>query len=344
MNSTQTADQGSNVSIPVEQTCIVISAAGGPDVLIPRRSLVPVPMDNEILIAVKAAGVNRHDCNQRRRGPTLAHSDVPGLEVAGIVVSMGNAARGVSIGDAVCALTDGGGYAEYAVAKAGQVLPLPTGFNFMQAACLPEGLFTVWHNFFRVALLGPAETVLVHGGTSGVGTMALQVLTALGHPIFATCGTTEKVEVAKSLGAAAVFNYHTDDFVKGVRDATKGRGVDVILDMSGGRYSLQNLEALAPRGRLVHLSPGDGAEFRVPLRTILVKELRITGSALRPLPDDEKNAIAKDLRRAVWPLIESGKIRPIVQRTRPLEEAAAAHAEMEEGHHMGKLLLLPSQS
>ena len=330
--------------IPAEHACIVISAAGGPQVLLPSRAPVPVPLDDEVLIAVKAAGVNRHDCNQRQRGPTPAHSDVPGLEVAGEVVALGAGVRGLAIGDSVCALCDGGGYAEYTVAKAGQVLPLPDGLDFEQGAALPEGLFTIWHNIFRVAGLGPAESVLLHGGTSGVGTLALQVLRSLGHPVFATCGTPEKVGVALRLGATRAFDYTTDDFVAGVLDATRQRGVDMVLDMSGGRYSVQNLKAMARRGRLVHLSPGKDAEFRVPLRDIMTKELRITGTALRPLPNDEKNLIATELRRALWPLLESGAIKPVLHRLRPLAEAADAHAEMEAGQHIGKLVLMTGTS
>lgn len=329
--------------LPAEQNAILITAPGGPEVLRPQRVPVPEPQDDELLIAIHAAGVNRHDCNQRRRGPTPSHSDVPGLEVAGTVARVGAAVRGWAVGAAVCALTDGGGYAEYAVAKAAQALPVPRGFDMLQAAALPEGLFTVWHNMFGVAALGPGESVLLHGGTSGVGTLAIQVLRSLGHPVFATCGNSEKRTVAQRLGAQRVFDYHNDDFVVGVREATGNRGVDVILDMSGGRHSVANLDALAPRGRLIHLSPGDGAEFRVPLRALLAKELRVTGSVLRPLPDDVKSLLAKALLRVVWPLLDAGAVRPVVHRVRPLADAGEAHAEMEAGRHIGKLLLRPQQ-
>jgi NADPH:quinone reductase-like Zn-dependent oxidoreductase len=280
-----------------------------------------MPGDDEVLIRVRAAGVNRHDCNQRRRGPTPAHSDIPGLEVAGTIAAAGRAVPGARVGERVCALTDGGGYSAYAIAKAAQALPVPAGLTWTEAAALPEAAFTVWQNFFRVAQLGPAESVLLHGGTGGVGTLAIQILSALEHPVFATCGSADKVDAARRLGARDAFDYRQDDYVAGIRAATGGRGVDVILDMSGARHSVRDVEALARRGRLVHLSPGDGAEFRAPL------------------PDDEKALIAADLRRAVWPLVESGRVRPVVHAVLPLSAAAEAHRLMEEGRHVGKLVL-----
>ena len=332
-------DTGPDTTVPKEHDAVFITAPGGPDVLAMRRTAVPMPGDDKVLIRVRAAGVNRHDCNQRRRGPTPAHSDIPGLEVAGTIAAAGRAVPGTRVGERVCALTDGGGYSAYAIAKAAQALPVPAGLAWTEAAALPEAAFTVWHNFFRVAQLGPAESALLHGGTSGVGTLAIQVLNALGHPVFATCGSADKVDAARRLGARDAFDYRQDDYVAGVRAATGGRGVDVILDMSGARHSVRDVEALARRGRLVHLSPGDGAEFRAPLRTILAKELRITGSLLRPLPDDEKALIAADLRRVVWPLVESGRVRPVVHAVLPLSAAAEAHRLMEEGRHVGKLVL-----
>ena len=327
------------MSLPTQQDAVFITAAGGPEVLRLRRSGLRLPGDDEVLIEVRAAGVNRHDCNQRRRGPTPAHSDVPGLEVAGRIVAVGRGVAADRLGEPVCALTDGGGYAAYAIAKAAQALPLPSGLTWHEAAALPEAAFTVWHSFFRVARLGPAESVLLHGGTSGVGTLAIQILSALGHPVFATCGTADKVEAARRLGAVAAFDYRADDYVAGLRAQTRGRGVDVILDMSGARHAARDVDALARRGRLVHLSPGDGAEFRAPLRTILAKELHITGSLLRPLPDDEKAAIAAEIRRAIWPLVESGRVRPVVHAVLPLAEAAQAHRLLEEGRHVGKIVL-----
>ena len=321
------------------QDAMLITAPGGPDVLQRRRIPVPTPADDELLIAVHSAGVNRHDCNQRRRGPTPAHGDVPGLEVAGVVAAAGSRVVGWSEGDRVCALTDGGGYAQYGVAPAAHAFSIPRGLDFIAAAALPEALFTVWHNFFGVAALGPGESVLLHGGTSGVGTIAIQLLTALGHRVFATCGSASKVQMAMRLGAVRAFDYRREDFAEGVLDATQGRGVDVILDMSGGRYSMQNVRAMSRRGRLVHLSPGDGAEFRLPLRDLMAKEAKVTGSLLRGLPAEEKTFIALRLREVAWPLVAAGVVRPLIHATIPLGDAALAHTTMEEGDHAGKLVL-----
>jgi putative PIG3 family NAD(P)H quinone oxidoreductase len=322
-----------------EQTVMVVTAAGGPEVLQLRQRPVPAPADHELLIRVHAAGINRHDVNQRRRGPSTPHSDVPGLEVAGVVAGVGAKLSGWTIGERVCALTDGGGYAEYAVASAALAFRIPERLTDMLAAALPEALFTIWFNFFKVANLGPGESVLLHGGTSGVGSIAIQLLSGLGHPVFATCGSDDKVALAKRLGAREAFNYRSDTFAAGVLAATHGRGVDVILDMSGGRHSLRSLESLAYRGRIVHLSPGDGAEFSVPLRLIMAKEAKITGSLLRPLALTDKTVIADELRQRIWPTIDEGKIQPLVYRVLPLRQAAEAHAVMEAADHAGKLLL-----
>lgn len=335
MQNNTTAD------FPSHFSAMAITAPGGPEVLCAREMPWRAPLDDQLVIAVHAAGVNRHDCNQRRRGPTPAHSDVPGLEVAGVVVAVGRAVPAARIGQRVCALTDGGGYAPYAIATAAQALPMPADMGFVQAAALPEAAFTVWHNFFGVARLGPGESVLLHGGTSGVGTLAIQILTALGHPVYVTCGTADKMQAALALGARQAFDYREDDHVAGLRAATDGRGVDVILDMSGGKHTARDVEALARRGRLLHLSPGDGAELRAPLRTIMAKELRITGSLLRPLPEVEKALIAQELARVVWPLVAQGRVKPVIHAVLPLREAAQAHREMERGAHVGKLVLVP---
>ncbi len=321
------------------QQAMLITAPGGPDVLQGRRVPIPMPADDELQIRVHAAGINRHDCNQRQRGPTPAHSDIPGLEVAGVVMAVGSRVTGWAMGDKVCALTDGGGYAQYAVAPATHAFHVPTGLDLVAAAALPEALFTVWHNFFNVAALGPGESVLIHGGTSGVGAIAIQLLKALGHRVFATCGSERKVATAEQLGATRAFNYHEDDFAEGVLAATARRGVDVILDMSGGRYSVPNVRALARRGRLVHLSPGKGADFQVPLRDLMAKEAKVTGSLLRGLPNEEKTLIAHRLRDVAWPLVASGVVRPLIHGTWPLGDAARAHATMERGDHVGKLVL-----
>jgi len=325
--------------LPPTHTAVYITAAGGPGVLMPREAARPVPGEDELLIEVHAAGVNRHDVNQRKRGPSELHSDVPGLEVAGIVRDAGRRVTGWQPGDRVCALTDGGGYAQYAVANAGHVFKLTQDMDFFQAACLPEALFTIWHNFFNLADLGPGESVLLHGGTSGVGTIAIQLLSRLGHPVFATCGSPEKIALARSLGASAVFDYRDNDFVLGVQQATGGRGVDVILDMSGGKYSEPNLAALARRGRMLHLSPGDGADLQVKLRAVMAKEIKITGSLLRPLPDHEKTFIAGKIRDHLWAHFTASTIKPVIRKVFPMREASAAHAAMELPDHFGKLLL-----
>jgi putative PIG3 family NAD(P)H quinone oxidoreductase len=330
------------MSVPTEMQAVVITAAGGPEVLSLATQPVPDFGDDEVLIDVRAAGVNRHDCNQRRRGPSNLHSDIPGVEVAGIVVAAGRKVRS-RLGERVCALCDGGGYASFVATHSAHALPLPSGLDWASAAALPEAAFTVWHNFFRVARLEPAESVLLHGGTSGVGTFAIQLLNALGHPVFATCGTPDKVEAAQRLGVRRAFDYRHEDFVSGIRKATAGRGVDVILDMSGAKHSARDVDVLAHRGRLVHLSPGDGAEFRASLRTILAKELRVTGSLLRPLKGSEKEVIASELLRAVWPLIDAGTIKPIVDRVLPLSAASEAHRLMEAGQHIGKIVLTTQQ-
>jgi len=326
--------------VPMQtQDAVFISSAGGPEVLQLRRVEIPVIRDDELLIQIHFAGVNRHDCNQRRRGPSPAHSDVPGLEVAGLVCAVGSHVGGFSPGDRVCALTDGGGYAEYAVAPADHAFHLSEGISLQQGAALPEALFTVWHNFFEVASLSVGESVLIHGGTSGVGSMATQILGQLGHTVYVTCGTDEKCAMALSLGAKAAINYRTEDFPTRVEELTFGHGVDVILDMAGGRYGAQNVRALAYRGRLVHLSPGDNAEFIAPLREIMSKEAKVTGSLLRPLPKHEKTTIARNLQKVVWPLIEAGAVKPVIQHTFPLQRAAQAHECMESGELVGKIIL-----
>jgi NADPH:quinone reductase len=325
-------------SIPNHQTGILITAAGGPEVLVPVELPVPECGPSDVLIRVVSAGVNRHDVNQRRRGPDSVHSPVPGLEVSGVVARVGANVTHVGIGDEVCALVDGGGYAEYAIADAGQVLPVPSAIALRDAAALPEALFTTVHNFFNVAKLAPGESVLIHGGTSGVGTLATQVLTVLGHLVYATCGTDEKCAMAEKLGADKAFNYRTLAFAKAVLAATDGRGVDVILDLAGAAHGPQNIEALARRGRVVHLSPGGNADLSFPLRELMRKEAVVTGSLLRPLPNDEKAGIARWLHTHIWPLIGTS-IKPMITRRLPLARASAAHEALERGDVAGKILL-----
>ncbi|MDX3908147.1 MAG: NAD(P)H-quinone oxidoreductase [Pigmentiphaga sp.] len=318
------------------QETIVISRAGGPEVLVPQQRPVPAPGPDEVLIRVRWAGINRHDCGQRSRGPSTHESDVPGLEVAGHVEAVGANVRGLAPGAEVCALVDGGGYAQYATAHRALVLPRPDTLTLQEAACFPEAAFTVWYNFFSVAAMQPGERVLIHGGTSGIGVFAIQLLRALGHSVYATSGSEEKAAFARSLGAARVFNYKTEAFAEVM--AREGLAADVILDMSGGRHTEQNLAALAYGGRIVHLSGGSGAPLQASLRAIMQKEARITGSLMRPLPLDRKTRVAEALRSAVWPLLGTA-IRPVIHRTYPLAQAAQAHRDMETGDHIGKLLL-----
>lgn len=320
---------------------VEVVGSGEPGLLRISGRPVPGPGPDEVLIAVEAAGVNRHDVNQRRRGPSSGHSNILGLEVSGRVVALGPGVTGHTVGDAVAALTDGGGYAEHAVAKASCAFKIPDGLSFVEAAALPEALFTVWHNFFGIADLGPGEAVLIHGGASGIGTIAIQLLTALGHPVLATCGSPEKISAARDLGAVAVFDYRSGDLAAQVIAATGGRGVDVVLDMSGGRHTAASLAALTEGGHIVHLSPGAGAEFSAPLRDIMAKEARITGSLLRPLPERDKAAIADRLRAVAWPLVASGRVRPVIHAVLPLDAVAEALDLMEEGRHIGKIVLVP---
>ncbi|WP_185732337.1 NAD(P)H-quinone oxidoreductase [Burkholderia sp. Bp8963] len=324
--------------IPNHQIGIQITAAGGPEVLVPVEMPVPKCGSSDVLIRVVSAGVNRHDVNQRRRGPDTEHSPVPGLEVSGVVARVGAHVTSVEMGDEVCALVNGGGYAEYAIADAGQVLPVPPAISLRDAAALPEALFTTVHNFFNVAKLAPGESVLIHGGTSGVGTLATQMLTARGHAVYATCGTDEKCAMAEALGAVKAFNYRTIAFTDAVQAATGGKGVDVILDMAGAAYGRQNIEALAHRGRVVHLSPGGNADLAFPLRELMRKEAVVTGSLLRPLPNEEKNGIARWLHANVWPLIGT-TVKPMITQRLPLELASAAHDALERGDVAGKILL-----
>ncbi|WP_338617251.1 NAD(P)H-quinone oxidoreductase [Pigmentiphaga sp. CHJ604] len=320
----------------MHQEAIVISRAGGPEVLVSENRPVPAPGPDDVLIQVSWAGVNRHDCGQRSRGPNDHESDVPGLEVAGRVHAVGANVRDLAPGTPVCALVDGGGYAQYALAHRALVLPVPDSLTLEQAACLPEAAFTVWYNFFSVAAMQPGETALIHGGTSGIGVFTIQLLRALGHPVYATSGSDEKSAFAQSLGASRVFNYRTEAFAEIM--AREGLAADVVLDMSGGRHTEQNLAALAYGGRIVHLSGGSGAPLQASLRAIMQKEARITGSMMRPLPLDRKMRVAEALRTRVWPLLGK-EIRPVIQRTYPLSQAAQAHRDMETGDHIGKLLL-----
>jgi NADPH2:quinone reductase len=294
-----------------------------------------------VLIEVHAAGINRPDVLQRQGvyPPPKDASDLPGLEVAGRIAAVADGVTGWSVGDAVCALANGGGYAEYCVVPSGQCLPLPRGLDFIQAASLPETCFTVWTNVFDRGGLKPGETFLVQGGTSGIGVTAIQMVHAFGHRVFATAGSDEKCAACAELGADLAINYRTDDFVEAVRKATGGKGVDVILDMVGGDYVPRELKALALDGRLVLIAFLGGAKATVNLADIMMRRLVLTGSTLRARNASVKTAIARNLRDKVWPMIEAGRIRPVVHAVFPLDRAAEGHELMESGAHIGKIVL-----
>jgi putative PIG3 family NAD(P)H quinone oxidoreductase len=320
---------------------IEIRQPGGPEELVPVDRPMPSIGSGDVLIKVAAAGVNRPDVLQRRGlypAPPGA-SNIPGLEVAGIVEQAGADVRQWRAGDEVCALVAGGGYAEYCAAPAVQCLRIPRGMDMVHAAGLPETFFTVWTNVFERGRLVRGESILIHGGSSGIGTTAIQLAQAFGARVFATAGSADKCRACEQLGADLAINYHEQDFVTAVRDATGGRGVDVILDMVAGDYLPRNVEALATDGRLVIIGLQGGAKAYIDANPILRKRLTITGSTLRPRTAAEKGAIADGLREHVWPLIDSGRVRVVVHATFPLTRAAEAHRLMESGTHIGKLVL-----
>jgi len=323
--------------------CVEISSPGPPEVLRPIDRPDPSPGAGEVLIRVAAAGVNRPDVMQRQGHypPPPGASDIPGLEVAGTIEAVGADSGNWRVGDTVCALVAGGGYATKCVAPAVQCLPVPASLDFVSAAAIPETFFTVWTNVFERAGLKTGESLLVHGGASGIGTTAIQLAAARGSRVFATAGSPEKCRACEGLGAERAINYRSEDFVEVVRELTGGRGVDVVLDIVGGSYVNRDLAALAMDGRVVVIGFMEGEPTAtVDLRRILGRRLTITGSALRPRSVKEKGDIADALRREVWPLLERGVVKPIVDRTFPLPEAAAAHRLMESGEHLGKIVLV----
>jgi len=328
-------------TLPKTMTCVEIDAPGGPEVLKTGSRPLPRLGPGEVLIKVAAVGINRVDTFQRMGNYIVPDggTDLLGLEIAGEVVARDDAAATWSVGDRVCALTVGGGYAEYCPAPAAHCLPIPKGLDLVQAASLPETTFTVWTNVFERAALQPSETLLVHGGSSGIGVAAIQMAANLGSPVAVTAGSAEKCAACRSLGAELAVNYRTDDFVAAVRDFTGGKGVDVILDMVGGDYVARNMEALAIEGRLVNIAFLGGSRVDLDLRPIMSKRLAITGSTLRPISAERKAAIATALRERIWPLIEAGRIKPVVHATFPLAQAAEAHRLMESSAHIGKIML-----
>ncbi|MGQ0654184.1 MAG: NAD(P)H-quinone oxidoreductase [Betaproteobacteria bacterium] len=320
---------------------VVIAKPGGPEVLQPADQPKPQPKPNEILIRVAAAGVNRPDVLQRTGNYPVPPdaSPLPGLEVAGEVAQAGADVQGFRVGDKVCALVHGGGYAEYCVAPEVQALPVPQGLSLVEAASLPETFFTVWSNVYDRGRLAPGESLLVQGGTSGIGVSAIQMAAAMGNRVFATAGSDEKCAACVRLGAEKAFNYRTQDWSAQTLAATGGKGVDVILDMVGGDYVPRELKCIAEEGRLVFIAYLRGPKTELNIDALMRRRLTLTGSTLRPRPVEFKGAIARSLREKVWPLIEAGKIRPQIYKTFALEQAAEAHRLMETSQHIGKIVL-----
>jgi NADPH2:quinone reductase len=327
--------------IPATMTAIEITRFGGPEVLVPGKRPVPKPAPGEVLIKVAAAGINRPDVLQRTGGyaPPPGASDLPGLEVAGEIVALADDVRDWQVGDKVMALVAGGGYAEYCVAPGLQVLPIPAGFDMVHAAAVPETFFTVWTNVFERGRLQAGETFLVHGGSSGIGTTAIQLAHQFGARVIATVGSDDKAKACRDLGADLAINYRKQDFAAEVLQATEKKGADLILDMVGGEYINRNLSCLATDGRLVMIAFLQGAKAEVNFAQVMVKRQTITGSTLRPRSIAQKGAIAAALKAQVWPLLGAGKVRPVLFKTFPLAEAAAAHELMESSAHTGKIVL-----
>ena len=320
---------------------VEISEPGGPEVLVPGTRPRPEPAAGEVLIEVAAAGINRPDVFQRKGlyPPPPGASDIPGLEVAGTVAAIGHGVKDWQAGDKLCALVAGGGYAEFATAPQEQCLPLPAGLNLVQGAAIPETFFTVWTNVFGRGRLQPGESLLVHGGTSGIGTTAIQLAGALGSTVYATAGSEEKCQACRELGASLAVNYREQDFVQVLKEETGGRGVDVILDMVAGDYVARNLSLAAVDGRIVIIAFLGGSRADLDLRPLMIRRLTLTGSTLRPQSVAAKGAIAEVLREKVWPLVEAGRVEPKVFRTFGLEQARDAHALMESSAHIGKIVL-----
>ena len=327
--------------VPHLMTAIDPAAPGGPEVLQPVQCPVPRPGPGEVLIRVHAAGVNRPDLMQRQGlyPPPPGAPTIPGLEVAGEVVMLGDEVDTLMIGQPVCALVAGGGYAEYAAAPAGQCLPVPHALTMIEAAAIPETLFTVWTNLFERAYATEGDTVLVHGGTSGIGTMAIALGQLFGLTVIVTCGSDAKCAAALALGAAHAINYRRQDFVAEVKVVTGGRGVAAVLDMVGGDYLPRNLRCLAEDGRHVSIAAQRGAEASIPIWDVMRRRLTLTGSTLRARDAGFKALVADELARTVWPHVEAGRLKPVIDRTFPLAEAAAAHAHLEAGEHVGKVVL-----
>ena len=327
--------------LPETMTAIAVPEPGGPMALKPERRPLPLPGPGEILIRVRAAGVNRPDVMQRRGAypPPPGASDLPGLEAAGEVAMIGDGAGRWTVGDRVTALTPGGAYAEYVRVDARHALPVPAGLTMTEAAAIPETFFTVWHNVFERGGLKPGETLLVHGGSSGIGTTAIQLAAAFGSYVIATAGSAEKCAACLALGADRAVNHREEDFVAAVKEATGGRGADVILDMVGGDYVPRNHEAAAEDGRIVQIATMNGAKATIDVSRLMMKRLTHTGSTLRPRSADFKARLAAELEARVWPLLSTRAVAPVIDRIFPLVDAWRAHERMEEGQHIGKIVL-----
>jgi NADPH2:quinone reductase len=322
-------------------TVIAINGKGGPEVLVPEQRPVPAPAAGQVLIKVEAAGVSRPDVVQRQGSypAPKGHSEIPGLEVAGTVATLGEGATRFKIGDRVMALVNGGGYAEYCIAEEPATLTIPANLTSVEAAAVPETFFTVWHNVFERGALKSGEWFLVHGGTSGIGVTAIQLASAFGAKVMTTAGSPEKCEVCRKLGATRAINYHDEDFVEVVRAETGGRGVNVILDIVGGDYVQRNINSLGEDGRLVNIAFQDGSEVKINMMRVMLKRLTLTGSTLRIRPIEVKGAIARALETNVLPLLGEGRVRVVLDRSYPLGNAADAHRRMETSQHIGKIVL-----
>jgi NADPH2:quinone reductase len=329
-------------ALPAEITVIAIRAPGGPEMLVPEPRPLPQPAEGEVLVKVAAAGVNRPDVAQRQGNypPPKGATDIPGLEIAGEVVALGPGVRRWKLGDKVMALVAGGGYAEYCPAHESHCLPVPAGLSMVEAAAIPETFFTVWHNTFERGRLAAGETLLVHGGSSGIGTVAIQLAKAFGARVVTTAGSAEKCEACRKLGADVAVNYKTEDFVAATKAATAGLGAEVVLDMVGGDYIERNYEAAAIDGRIVQIAFLGSSKATVDFRRLMLKRLTHTGSTLRARSVADKAAIARAVEDRVLPLIAAGKVKPLIDSTFPLREAAAAHAKMEASTHIGKIVLV----
>lgn len=337
----ETAPDSVPAALPATMQAVEISVAGPPEVLRVCTRPMPVPGPGEVLIRVSAAGVNRPDCLQRQGGypPPPGVSDLPGLEVSGVVAAVGPRVTSPAVGERVCALVAGGGYAEYCVAPAVQCLPVPTSLSLVEAAALPETFFTVWTNVFERGRLLRGETLLVHGGASGIGTTAIQLGVAFGARVFATAGSDDKCALCFRLGAELAVNYRTHSFLEVIQAATKKRGVDVILDMVGGPYLADNIRLLREDGRLVWIAALGGPKGEVNVSQVFLKRLTLTGSTLRNRPPAEKGRIARALEQAVWPLLEQRTVVPVIQQVLPLGDAVQAHRILEANEAMGKIVL-----